>query len=229
MRAASAGTGKPAWARIDDQRVLAQECRFAGHVRPGQQHHRRSGERSQSFGTKAAAPPDIAASTTGCRPASTRKSRILDDRGAAPACRPPPAAPPTARHRAPPAHRRRRRWRPPAPAPFRHSSANTRRSRAAARFGRLAMRRSSSVSSGAREARAVGHALAQDEFREAAQPLDGGRGRLDDVAELGVVADLQAGDAVALRVVQLQAGDDLAAVVAQSAARRPVRRRSPGR
>ena len=42
------------------------------------------------------------------------------------------------------------------------------------------------------EARAVRHALAQREFRKFAQALDRGRGRLDDVSELGVVADLQA-------------------------------------
>ena len=45
---------------------------------------------------------------------------------------------------------------------------------------------------------------------------DGGR-RLDDVAELRVVADLQAGDAVALRVVELQRRQHAAAVVAQRA------------
>ena len=67
------------------------------------------------------------------------------------------------------------------------------------------------------EAGAVGHALAEREFREVAQLLHRGGGRLDDVAELGVVADLQAGDAVALRVVELQGGEHPAAVVAQRA------------
>ena len=67
------------------------------------------------------------------------------------------------------------------------------------------------------EARAVGHALAEGEFREVAQLFHRGGRRLDDVAELGVVADLQAGDAVALRVVELQGGEHPAAVVAQRA------------
>ena len=67
------------------------------------------------------------------------------------------------------------------------------------------------------EASAVGHALAEGEFREVAQLLHRGGGCLDDVAELGVVADLQAGDAVALRVVELEGGEHPAAVVAQGA------------
>ncbi len=50
-----------------------------------------------------------------------------------------------------------------------------------------------------------------------AQGLDGdGRG-FEDVAELGVVADLQAGHAETLAEVELQRGDDAAAVVAQRA------------
>ena len=68
-----------------------------------------------------------------------------------------------------------------------------------------------------REARAVGHALAQCEFGKFAQLFHRGGGRFDDVAELGVVADLQTGDAVVLRVVELQRRKHATAVVAQGA------------
>ena len=70
---------------------------------------------------------------------------------------------------------------------------------------------------GGGEAGAVGHALAQGQFGKVAQLFHGGGGHFDDVAELRVVADLQAGDAVALGVVELQRGEHAAAVVAQGA------------
>ncbi len=66
------------------------------------------------------------------------------------------------------------------------------------------------------EARRTGHALAQNQLGMFAQLLDRGGGGLDHVAELGVVADAQAGDAVALRVIQLQRGDHAAGIVAQA-------------
>ena len=67
------------------------------------------------------------------------------------------------------------------------------------------------------EARAVGHALAQGQIRVVAQFLDRHGRCLDHVAELGMVADLDRGDAVALRVVQLQLGERAPRVVAQTA------------
>jgi hypothetical protein len=67
------------------------------------------------------------------------------------------------------------------------------------------------------EACAVGHALAEGQLGEPAQLLDRGGGGLDDVAKLGVVADLQAGDAVALGPVELEGSEDAAAVVAEGA------------
>src|SRR5262245_44449382 len=65
------------------------------------------------------------------------------------------------------------------------------------------------------EARTVRHALAEREFGVVAQFLHR-RGRcLDDIAELRMMADLQAGDAVALRVVELERGEHATAVIAQ--------------
>ena len=67
------------------------------------------------------------------------------------------------------------------------------------------------------EARAVGHALAQRQLGIVAQFFHRGGGDFDDVAQLLVVLDLQAGDAIALRVVQLPLRQQLPAVVAKRA------------
>ena len=100
--------------------------------------------------------------------------------------------------------------------------------RAFARRGAFAaseMRRSRSESSGVVKRAPLAMPWRRVSSGMVAQLLDRRGGRLDDVAELGVVADLQAGDAVALRVVELERGD------APGGCRRaaPARRRVPRR
>ena len=204
MRAAAAGTGRPACASTTISAFCRRKVDLPAMFGPVSSSTRRSGDRSQSFGTKAAVPAS-AASTTGCRPASIVELVVIGHDRPAPGAALGAAAPPIAATSSKAsASAQAGRAVGLRPAPLRTRWANTARSRAAARSPASLMRRSSSDSSGVREAGAVGHALAQRQFREVAQLLDrGGRG-LDDVAELRVVADLQAGDAVALRVVELQ-------------------------
>ena len=84
------------------------------------------------------------------------------------------------------------------------------------------------------EAVGVGHGLAVDGVRRAGaarlpqQLLPGRGGDLGQVAELLVVADLQAGDAPGLGEVHLQRQDRPARRRPAGGAARPVRRRSPG-
>ena len=99
----------------------------------------------------------------------------------------------------------------------------TSRSRAAAASAAWLMRLSRSAKLGVHEARAVGHGLAHRQLRMRPQLLDGNGRRLDHVAQLLVVPDLQRGHAVALRQVQRQAGHHPAAVVPQ----RPLRIQLP--
>ena len=69
------------------------------------------------------------------------------------------------------------------------------------------------------EPRAIGHTLTQGQLGELPQLFDRYCRHLDNVAELGMVFDLEARDAKALRVVQLHRRQHPARVVAQ----RPVR------
>ena len=174
-----------------------------------------SGERSQSFGTNCAWPAR-AASTTGWRPAWTRNASSSVTRG---------------RHHVPASASFAADWMASSAASASAQAAsasawasavctrcaNTARSRAAARSPASEMRRSRSDSSGvvkraplAMPWRRVSSAKSRSFSTAAAR-------RLDDVAELGVMADLQAGDAVALRVVELECGQHPAAVVTQRA------------
>ncbi|OIQ63592.1 hypothetical protein GALL_548670 [mine drainage metagenome] len=68
-----------------------------------------------------------------------------------------------------------------------------------------------------REARTVCHPLAQCQFREAPQFFDRDGGRLDDVTQLRVMFDLQAGNPKPLGEIQLQLRDHLPAFVTQGA------------
>ena len=174
-----------------------------------------SGERSQSFGTNCAWPAS-AASTTGWRPARTRNASSSVTCG---------------RHQVPTSASFAADWmtssRASASAQAASASAcssavctrcaNTARSRAAARSPASAMRRSRSDSSGVVKRAPLAMPWRSVSSGKSRSFSDRGGRRLDDVAELGVVADLQAGDAVALRVVELQRGQHAAAVVAQRA------------
>ena len=177
---------------------------------------RRSGDRSQWLGTKAAWPAS-AASTTGWRPPRIRNSSSSVTTGPAP--------------RAGFGQFRRRLRRVQQGERVgaggervglcqRAACTSWAKTSALARGGAVAGLGDAAVEVGQfrrGEAGAVGHALAQGQFREGAQLLDGGGGHFDDVAKLRVVADLQAGDAVALRVVELHRRQHAAAVVAQAA------------
>src|ERR1700759_3672077 len=68
---------------------------------------------------------------------------------------------------------------------------------------------------GSGEARAVRHPLAQSKFRKTAQLLHRDGRRLDNVAELRMVPDLQTCDPETLCKIELQSRDDLSALVAQ--------------
>ena len=70
---------------------------------------------------------------------------------------------------------------------------------------------------GVAEAGSIGHRLAQAEFGIAAQRVRRRRRHLQDVAQLGMVADLERRHAVALSKPELQPGNDPAAIVAQLA------------
>ena len=213
--ALSAGTGRPAWASTTISAFWRRNVDLPAMFGPVSSSTRWSGERSQSFGTNCAWPAS-AASTTGWRPAWTRNASSSVTCG---------------RHHVPASASFAADW--TASSNGECIGAGGERiglgqcrlhqvgeHRAFARGGAFAGFGDAAVEVGEfgrGEAGAVGHALAQGEFREVAQLLHRGGRRLDDVAELGVVADLQAGDAVALRIVELQGGEHAAAVVAQRA------------
>src|ERR1700760_1658906 len=68
---------------------------------------------------------------------------------------------------------------------------------------------------GSGEARAVRHSLAQSKFRKTTQLLHRDGRRLDNVAELRMVPDLQTCDPETLRKIELQSRDDLSALAPQ--------------
>ena len=158
-------------------------------------------------------------STMGWRPSSTAKTRlasilgphiVLLDRQAR-----------RGRHngRARQARRSPPRAPSPRPARLRSSRAKISSSMASARSAAWVMRASSSASSGVEKRIDIGERLAVDEqldMRRLAQDGAMQRGDLDEIAEHVVVAHLQRFDAGRLGVSRLQAGDDLAAAVAQA-------------
>ena len=209
---------QPGLGQDGDQRVLPQDrsicppCSARSAAAPGG----RATGRSRWARTRRA--PASAASTTGCRPAVDVEGRRRRDSAGrhqlpASASRAQDCATSSAASAAGAAGQRVGL----APAPAPPDGRTPPRSRAAARSAASLMRRSSSDSSGqvkrapfAMPWRSVSSGCARSFSTR------GGR-RLDHVAELGVVADLQARDAVLLRVIQLQRGDHPAAVVAQAA------------
>ena len=197
IAALSAGTGRPACASTANSAFCRRKVDFAGHVRPGQQQHAPIG-REVAVVRHERAWPASAASTTGCRPASTQERVVIGDH------RPAPGAA-LGQFRSGLQHIQQRQRLGAGGQRVglgQHGCDQMREDRALARRGPLAGLADAPVEVGQfrrGEAGAVRHALAQRQFRERAQLLHGGGRRLDDVAELRVVADLQAGDAVALR------------------------------
>ena len=219
-----------------DQRVLPQEGRLAGHVRPGEQPER---PRARPVGAELAVVGDEAAARAPQRRLDHRVPAAGDREGAVLVdLRPHPVLGRARGRPAPPRRRSRPAPSPPPPSGPARSSTAARRSpktapldleRMAAGVEDLRLdlgQRQRGEADRVRRGLAVHEGLGE---RRLQHPLGVGRRGLDEVAEHVVVADLQRVDPGLPHVVGLQPGDHRRAPRRAAAGSRRARRRSPAR